>query len=169
MWRHGPTVVRGIFRSCVRAGRPHIWGMRVAHRILGLLLVPLVVACGSNGQDRTPASLTATADQRLQGNWRLATFEPFLAMEQPLKELLQAQLNAMSISFENGQYSATGPGVTTGGPYTITGARDDTLTVRVYDRAGVGYNVTGTFVGARLQFTSEDSPWGGRGVLERQR
>jgi hypothetical protein len=165
-----PVPFRGILGACLHEEHPHIVFVSRAPLILTILLaLSGAVACGSNGDGKTAASLTASAEQRLQGNWRLATFEPFLAMEPPLKGLLQAQLNAMSITFEDGQYTAMGPGVTTGGSYAVMSAQGDTLIGRVYDRAGAGYNVTATFAGPRLEFTSEDSPWSGRGVLERER
>jgi len=123
-------------------------------------------ACGG-GQSTQATNPSAAASQRLQGEWQLVGFAPSLELEPPLQSLLDAQLQTLSISFMNGQFTATGPGVDTGGRYEITSASGDSLTGRVYDRAGAGYGISGQFVGSQFRFTSTDSPWGGSGVLER--
>ena len=94
-------------------------------------------------------------------------FAPSLELEPPLKSLLDAQLQTLNISFINGEFTATGPGVDTGGRYEITDASGDSLTGRVFDRAGAAYGITGQFVGNQFRFNSTDSPWAGSGVLER--
>jgi hypothetical protein len=103
----------------------------------------------------------------LQGNWQLLGFQPSLEMEAPLKSLLDAQLKTLTISFNNGEFTAAGPGVDTGGRYEITTVSGDSLTGRVYDRAGAGYGISGQFVGDQFRFNSTDTPWAGSGVLER--
>jgi hypothetical protein len=125
------------------------------------------LGCGGGGQASQPANATNVASQRLQGSWQLVGFAPSLELEPPLKSLLDAQLQTLSISFGNGQFTAVGPGVDTGGRYEILSATGDSLTGRVYDRAGAGYGISGQFVGSQFRFTSTDSPWGGSGVLER--
>ena len=135
-------------------------------RALGLLFAScILVACGGSS---TPASdPTAAAHQRLQGSWQLLGFQPSLELEAPLKGLLDAQLKTLTISFQNGEFTAAGPGVDTSGRYEISSASGDTLSGRVYDRAGAGYGITGEFVGNQFRFTSTDTPWAGTGVLER--
>jgi hypothetical protein len=135
---------------------------RASLLVLGCL--SLLACGGSQGSAADPA---AAASQRLQGNWRLSSFQPSLAMEEPLKGLLDAQMQALTLSFSGGEYSAVGPGVNTSGRYQIESAQGDSLSGRVYDRAGAGYGVSGQFVGSQFRFTSEDSPWAGFGVLER--
>jgi len=125
------------------------------------------LSCGGGGEAGRAADPTAAASQRLQGNWQLVGFAPSLELEPPLKSLLDAQLQTLAISFGNGQFSAVGPGVDTAGRYEILSATGDSLTGRVYDRAGAGYGISGQFVGSQFRFTSTDSPWGGSGVLER--
>jgi hypothetical protein len=132
-----------------------------------MFAVGLAPACG--GADQPAQSATASAQQRLQGEWRLLSFRPNLALEEPLKGLLDAQLSTLSISFANGEFVARGPSVDTSGRIDVTSASGDSLTGRIYDRAGAGYNVSGTFVGTQFQFISEDPPWAGRGVIERAR
>jgi hypothetical protein len=125
-----------------------------------------LAGCGS-GQASQPVNPSAAASQRLQGAWHLVGFAPSLELEAPLKSLLDAQLQTLNITFTGGEFTATGPGVDTGGRYEITDASGDSLTGRVYDRAGAGYGITGQFVGTQFRFTSTDSPWAGSGVLER--
>jgi hypothetical protein len=133
---------------------------------LGLALAAsLGVGCGGGSAQAQNAS--QVANQRLQGNWHLLSFEPSLAMEAPLKDLLNAQLRTLTITFANGEFTAAGPGVDTSGRYEITSASGDSLTGRVYDRAGAGYGISGQFAGAQFQFSSTDTPWVGTGVLER--
>lgn len=133
-----------------------------------LLLCMVAAACGggTTNQAETP---TSAAQQRLQGSWQLLGFQPFLNLEAPLQGLLDAQLKTLTVSFEQGSFSAAGPGVDTSGRYEITSASGDSLTGRVYDRAGAGYGITGQFVGTQFRFTSTDTPWAGNGVLERAR
>jgi hypothetical protein len=140
--------------------------MHRATRVIATLLALGTAACGSSSS--TPAaSPTVSANQRLQGNWRLLSFQPSLALEPPLQGLLDAQLKTLVLNFASGQYTASGPSVNTGGRYEVTGAQGDSLAGRIYDRVGAGYGISGTFVGAQLHFKSEDSPWAGRGILER--
>ncbi len=124
------------------------------------------LGCGG-GPSRAAATPTAAAAQRLEGSWRLLTFQPNLAFEEPLQGLLEAQLRTLTIRFSGGEFTATGPSVDTSGRYEIIDASGDSLGGRVYDRAGAGYGITGNFVGSQLRFTSTDSPWAGQGVLER--
>jgi hypothetical protein len=139
---------------------------RSASTVLVFSLVAVACGRGTTGQAQTP---TSAAQQRLQGSWRLLSFQPFLQLEAPLQGLLDAQLRAMTVTFDAGAFTATGPGVDTVGRVEITSASGDSLTGRVYDRAGAGYGITGQFVGEQFRFTSTDSPWAGNGILERAR
>jgi hypothetical protein len=131
------------------------------------VLITLMCLSGCGGPSNQPTDPSAAASQRLQGDWHLVGFAPSLALEPLLKSLLDAQLQTLNINFANGQFAAVGPGVDTTGRYEITNASGDSLSGRVYDRAGAGYGITGTFMGNQFQFTSTDSPWAGNGVLER--
>jgi hypothetical protein len=82
--------------------------------LLGSMFALSLGACGSS--QSAPADATSAASQRLSGNWRLLSFEPSLALEEPIKGLLDAQLKTLTISFANGEFTATGPGVNTSGP-----------------------------------------------------
>lgn len=138
----------------------------VRRAFTGLILSLTAVACGG-GSSSAAVSPTSAAQQRLQGNWQLLSFQPSLQLEAPLQGLLDAQLRALTITFEAGSFTASGPGVDTSGRYEVTSASGDSLTGRVYDRAGAGYGITGQFIGAQFRFQSTDSPWAGQGVLER--
>lgn len=134
--------------------------------LVGLALIAaLSAACG--GSSSQAADPSAAAHQRLAGNWRLLGFQPSLALEEPLKGLLEAQFRSLTITFQNGAFTATGPSVETSGRYEITSASGDSFNGRVYDRAGAGYGISGQFAGMQLQFTSTDAPWVGTGMLER--
>jgi hypothetical protein len=137
-----------------------------ANALLGAaLMASVALGCGGgSGQTANPSQL---ANQRLEGNWQLLSFRPNLALEAPLQGLLDAQLKTLTVNFSGGQFTANGPGVDSAGRYEITDAAGDSLTGRIYDRAGAGYGITGQFVGAQFQFTSTDVPWAGMGVLER--
>ena len=132
----------------------------------GTVALALALAGCGGGQSQA-ANPSIAAGQRLQGGWHLVGFAPSLELEPPLKSLLDAQLQTLNISFTANEFTATGPGVDTGGRYEITNASGDSLTGRVYDRSGAGYGITGQFVGTQFRFTSTDSPWAGSGVLER--
>jgi hypothetical protein len=132
-----------------------------------VVLITLMGLTGCGGQSNQPADPSAAASQRLQGDWHLLSFAPSLALEPPLQSLLDAQLQTLNINFANGQFTAVGPGVDTSGRYEVSNASGDSLSGRVYDRAGAGYGITGTFVASQFRFTSTDSPWAGQGVLER--
>jgi hypothetical protein len=132
-----------------------------------VVLISLMGLSGCGGPSNQPMDPSAAASQRLRGDWHLVGFAPSLAFDPLLKSLLDAQLQTLNINFANGQFTAVGPGVDTSGRYEITNASADSLSGRVFDRAGAGYGITGTFMGNRFQFNSTDSPWAGNGVLER--
>jgi hypothetical protein len=132
-----------------------------------VVLVILVCLSACGGQSNQAADPSAAASQRLQGDWQLIGFAPSLQLEPPLQSFLDAQLQSLSINFANGQFTAVGPGVDTSGRYEVTSASGDSLSGRVYDRAGAGYGITGQFVADQFRFTSTDSPWTGSGVLAR--
>jgi len=141
--------------------------MSVTRCLAGLTLAAAcALGCGG-GQKSQPSTPSAAANQRLQGSWHLVGFAPSLELEAPLKSLLDAQLQTLNVTFMNGEFTATGPGVDTGGRYEITDATGDSLSGHVFDRAGAGYGITGQFVGDQFRFNSTDSPWAGSGVLER--
>lgn len=130
-----------------------------------ILAASLVIGCG--GGSGQPSDPSQAASERLAGNWHLVYFKPSLALEEPLKGLLDAQFKSLTLSFRDGAFTATGPGVETSGRYEITSASGDSLSGKVYDRAGAGYGISGVFAGNQFQFTSTDAPWVGTGVLER--
>jgi hypothetical protein len=90
-------------------------------------LITAMCLSGCGGQSNQPSDPSAAASQRLQGDWRLLSFAPSIALEPLLQGLLDAQLQALNINFANGQFTAVGPGVDTSGRYEITNAAGDSL------------------------------------------
>lgn len=129
------------------------------------LTVPLgTTACAGSA---TPANSVSTANQRLAGSWKLQSFAPVVQLDLPLQAVLNAEVGQLVISFGQGQFTATGPGVNFAGRYEITSASADQLQFVLYDPQNVGYHFSGQFAGNLLHFQSNDKPWVGFGALER--
>lgn len=128
------------------------------------LATPFITACGSKS---TPADSVASANQRLGGSWRLQTFSPSVPLDLPLQAVLGAELGQLLVTFNQGQFTAAGPGVNLAGRYEVTSASGDQLALILYDSQGVGYHFTAQFMGTELQFQSNDKPWTGSGSFER--
>jgi len=128
------------------------------------LAAPLFAACGSAS---TPADSVVTANQRLGGAWRLQKFSPATPLDLPLQGVLGAELGQLIVTFNQGQFSAVGPGVNFSGRYEITQASGEMLSLILYDAQSVGYHFSAQFVGKQLQFQSNDKPWIGFGTFER--
>jgi hypothetical protein len=137
-------------------------------RFLAVVLVAhCAAACG--GSKPAPESPVAATVQRLEGDWKLLSFTPALALEQPLQGLLDAQLQTLTVSFAADEFTAAGPGVNAGGRYQVSSAAGESFTGMLIDRQGAEYTISGQFIGAQLRFISQDPPWRGSGVLERSR
>jgi hypothetical protein len=123
------------------------------------------LACGSKQQ--TPPNPTAQTAQSLAGTWKLSSFTPEKPLEQPFQGLVDAQLKALTVSFQGDQYFAAGPGVNLQGRFEVTSALGDTFQATLFDPDGVAYPVAGRFRGAELDFQSQNERWRGTGVLTR--
>jgi len=89
-------------------------------------------------------------------------------LDLPLQAVLSAELGQLIVTFNQGQFTAVGPGVNNfGGRYEVTSASGEQLALVLYDSQGVGYHFTAQFMGKELQFQSNDKPWTGMGSLER--
>jgi hypothetical protein len=122
-------------------------------------------ACGSSqsaGRDQL-----VVVSQRLNGTWRVQTFTPEQQLELPLQSLLNAELGQLVITFNNGGYSAKGPGIDLTGRFQLTSGGGDLLEGIFYDSTGVGYRISGQFEGPVLRFRSYDAPWRGTGTMVR--
>ena len=128
------------------------------------LVAPLTTACAGS---TTPANAVATANQRLAGSWKLQSFAPAVQLDLPLQAVLGAEIGQLVISFGQGQFTATGPGVNFTGRYEVTSASSDQVQFVLYDPQNVGYHFSGQFAGNLLHFQSNDKPWVGFGALER--
>lgn len=127
------------------------------------LATPSLMSCASSS---TPATSVAVANQRLGGAWRLQSFAPVVSLDLPLQAVLGAELGALVVTFNQGQFTAVGPGVNVAGRYEVTQASGDQFSLIVYDPQQVGYHFSAQFAGNLLHFQSNDKPWVGFGALE---
>lgn len=128
------------------------------------LATPLFVGCGSS---KTPADSVVSANQRLGGSWRLQSFSPATPLDLPLQAVLSAEIGQLIVSFDQGKFSAVGPGVNFGGRYEVTDASGEQASLILYDAQSVGYHFSAQFVGKELHFQSNDKPWIGFGKFDR--
>src|SRR5689334_22486122 len=88
--------------------------------LAALAFVPLASCSTERGPVRDArAEAAATASQRLQGRWILATFEPETPLEPVLQLLLNEQINRLVVEFRGQALVAQGPCVTINRTYTI--------------------------------------------------
>jgi hypothetical protein len=141
---------------------------RTPHSLVALAAVLVNLggpACASKQQ--APPDPTAAASANLAGNWRLVSFSPEKPLDQPFQGLLDAQLKALTVSFQGDQYFAAGPGVNVQGRFEVTSAIGDQFSATLFDPEGVAYPVAGRFRGSELDFQSHNERWRGAGVLTR--
>ncbi len=127
------------------------------------LASPLFAGCGSANM---PADSEGSANQRLGGAWRLQSFSPSVSLDLPLQAVLSAEIGQLIVTFNQGQFSAVGPGVNFTGRYQVASASGDQLSLVLYDTQNVGYHFSAQFAGKVLQFQSNDKPWVGVGTFE---
>lgn len=108
----------------------------------------------------------ASANQHLGGSWLLQSFAPLVALDLPLQAVLGGEVGTMVVTFNQGQFTAVGPGVSFSGRYEVTSASGDQLSLVMYDPQNVAHHFTGQFAGNLLHFQSNDKPWVGFGALE---
>jgi hypothetical protein len=160
------VAVCSIARGDARAYRLAV-GIRSAQFVFlaGLCLAtPLLAGCGSK---TSTADAVVSANQRLGGSWRLQSFSPSVPLDLPLQAVLSAELGQLIVTFNQGQFSAVGPGVNSNGRFEVTSAAGDQLALVLYDPQGVGYHFTAQFMNQELQFQSNDKPWTGMGSFKR--
>ena len=127
--------------------------------------MPLLGGCAHDGN--ASANSVLVANQRLGGSWKLQSFAPLVSLDLPLQAVLGAEIGTLVITFNQGQFNATGPGVNFSGRYEVTSASGDQLAFVLYDPQNVGYHFSAQFAGNLLHFQSNDKPWVGFGALER--
>jgi len=137
--------------------------------VIGLAALVLAsTGCGGTQSSANDAKVAmGNADQRLQGSWVLVDFQPNVALEPMLAQLLSMQLGHLTVGFNRGQMVATGMAVQARRTYTITSATMNDFTATLYDDAGVAYDARCSFDGDRLLFEALTPPWTGRGTLQR--
>ena len=141
--------------------------MAVGRRYFAFALASMFTTLACASKQEAPPSPTAETVKNLGGNWRLQSFTPQKPLEQPFQGLLDAQLKALTVSFQGDQYFAAGPGVNLQGRYQVTSAIGDQFSATLYDPDGVAYPVACRFRGAELDFQSQNERWRGSGVLVR--
>ncbi len=139
---------------------PRIGRVLVLAFLLGA--APLLVGCAPH----SPANSVAQANQRLAASWRLQSFAPIVALDLPLQAVLSAELGTLIVTFNQGQFTATGSGVNVTGRYEVVSASGDLLSLVLFDPQGVPYHFSAQFAGNLLHFQSNDKPWVGFGALE---
>ena len=142
---------------------------RALHALPLILCVALVCACGgSRAQAEDPTfKQVAAATARLRGTWTLMQFQPDLALEPMLAQLMAVQMGRLTIRFDGNQAFITGVGVDTQRKYRVDSADGDQLHLTLTDDSGATYLVAGQFAGDDLLFRSDTSPWRGHGKLNR--
>jgi len=90
-----------------------------------------------------------------------------MSLDLPLQAVLSAEIGQLIVTFDQGQFTAVGPGVDFSGRFQVTSAAGDQLSMIMYDAQSVGYHFSAQFVGNVLHFQSNDKPWIGFGSLER--
>lgn len=90
-----------------------------------------------------------------------------VSLDLPLQAVLAAELGALIVTFNQGQFTAKGPGVDFAGRYEISSASGEQLSLILYDPQHVGYHFSAQFSGNLLHFQCNDKPWVGFGALER--
>jgi len=125
---------------------------------------PLYFGCGGSSE---PANSVANANQRLGGSWRLVRFAPSDPLDLPLQAVLSAEQGQLIVTFNQGQYSAVGPGVNLTARYELTSAAGDQLSLILYDQQNVPHHFSAQFVDGTLHFQSNDKPWTGFGEFTR--
>jgi hypothetical protein len=124
-----------------------------------------LAACAS--RQEPPPSPAAVVQKNLDGNWRLLRFTPEKPLGEPFQGLLDAQLQALTVTFRGDGYYAAGPGVNTQGRFQVTSAIGDQFSATFFDPDGVAYPVSARFRGTELDFQSHTERWRGSGVLAR--
>jgi hypothetical protein len=149
-------------------------GMRAPAPALALV-VALVAGCGGSSQSAPPPSQggtpqdAASIDARLRGTWRLADYQPEVALEPMLQQLLAMQVQSMTIHFEGGHMRADSPTLHLDRPYQVTEATPPLFKV-VSPDVGGGTLVSSCQIsddGTRISFHGETEPWRGTGSLVR--
>jgi hypothetical protein len=137
--------------------------------IAALSLIPL--ACGGASRPPVPdenARAIGSADMRLRGAWRLASFTPTTTLEPVFKAMLEIQYTTMAIRFDGKRLTADSPSVHVNRAYQIAEAYGDHFKLISFDEQGIPYESACSFVGdGAIELQSETDPWRGVATLRK--
>jgi hypothetical protein len=126
-------------------------------------------ACGGTttaAQDPAQRELQ-NAQVRVEGTWRLVSFEPESPLGPPFDSLVRDQFGKLELQLAAGTLNATGAGFQATRRYELTQAAGDAVQAAVIDDVGVRYEFDLFFQNNDLRFVSKTSPWRGQGTLQR--
>jgi hypothetical protein len=136
-----------------------------------LCLYLATLGCASHAKPSADEAQKAVTNvnARMEGSWTLVEFQPSQALEPMLQNLLNAQLNQLTVTFHAGSMNVQGVGVDAQRAFAVTSAANDSFTATLTDPTNVVYQVNGVFDGPDVDFTSVTDPWRGHGKLRRAR
>ena len=122
----------------------------------------------ATGADTAVSDLRAD-EARLQGSWRLVNYSPEEPLEPVFAVLLTAQINTMTIRFENGKMLAQSPSIDLIRNYRIENAAGPRFELVAFDEQNVAYRSSCelAFDGKTVTFRGTTAPWRGVGTLQR--
>jgi hypothetical protein len=127
------------------------------------------VACGprsNSGLIREGRDKNLAAEQ-LKGTWVFVDFEPEVGLEPMLASLLDAQRNALRVTFDGQTVTTEGPGINTSRSYEVVQSLFGRVDIVIFGDDGTTYEMIGQFIGDDLQFECRTAPWRGKGRLRR--
>ncbi len=138
---------------------------------IALCLCFVTLGCASSRKPSADEAQKAVTNvtARMEGSWTLVEFQPAQELEPMLQNLLNAQLNQLTVTFHAGTMAVHGVGVDAQRAFNVTSAANDNFSATLTDPTNVVYQVNGVFDGPDVDFTSVTDPWRGHGKLRRAR
>jgi hypothetical protein len=130
----------------------------------------LLAGCGTPPSTEVPThQAVAEATQKLEGRYRLVSFEPEQPLSGPFQALLDYQMQVMVIHIGGGRIVTEAPGITFDRRYEVTSADGQRFRATSYDEGGLPYDAQCQWSddGQSLNVFVETSPWRGFALLQR--
>jgi hypothetical protein len=158
---------RRLWRSTFSAMRTRVPPVRPL-LAAGFVLSLGVSACLQNRPTQPDAAAAiAESKARLEGNWTLRQFVPERPLEPALDALLRAQFGVLGVEIRGEQLVARSGGLYAVRRLDIVESNGQRFRAQLRDDQGMTYELVGEFGIDRLEFTSLNDPWRGRGELAR--